>query len=123
MNGTKLVPHRPLVVALAALALLVTGAVAAWTVAIAQTHQHQHGAEPAAGGWLVNLSPEARAEAVQRQLRGFETRRGGGAHRYNEMCWGGGGGKWGYAAPMPGGVRKAVGRGRGARDPHRAGRG
>jgi len=44
MNGTKLVPHRPLVAAFAALALLAAGAVAAWTVAIAQTHQHQHGA-------------------------------------------------------------------------------
>ena len=108
MNGTKLVPHRPLVVALAALALLVTGAVAAWTVAIAQTHQHQHGAEPAAGGWLVNLSPEARTEAIQRQLRGFETTMAEVAYRYTEMYWGGVDGNWDYAAHMQQELRNAL---------------
>ena len=108
MNEGKLVPHRPLVVALAALALLATGAVAAWTVATAQTHQHQHGAEPAAGGWLVKLSPEARTEAIQRQLRGFETTMAEVAYRYTEMYWGGVDGNWDYAAHMQEELRKAL---------------
>src|SRR5262249_48823883 len=108
MNGGKLVPYRPLAVSLAALALLVTGAVAAWTVAIAQTNHHQQGAEPAAGGWLVKLSPEARTEAIQRQLRGFETTMAEVAYRYTEMYWGGVDGNWDYAAHMQEELRKAL---------------
>src|SRR5215813_4830738 len=108
MNGGKLVPHRPLVVALAALALLAAGAMAAWTVATAQTHQHQHSAEPAAGGWLVKLSPEARTDAIQRQLRGFETTMAEVAYRYTEMYWGGIDGNWEYAAHMHEELGKAL---------------
>src|SRR5215468_5495345 len=109
MNGRKLVPHRALVVALAALALLAAGAMAAWTVATAQTHQHQHGAtEPAAGGWLVKLSPDARTEAIQRQLRGFETTMAEVSYRYTEMYWGGVDGNWDYAAHMQHELGKAL---------------
>ena len=108
MNGGKLVSHRPLVVALAALALLAAGAMAAWTVATAQTHQHQHAAEPAGKGWLVKLSPDARTEAIQRQLRGFETTMAEVAYRYTEMYWGGVDGNWDYAAHMQQELRKAL---------------
>ena len=108
MNGRKLVSHRPLVVALAALALFAAGAMAAWRVATAQTHQHQHGTEPATGGWLVKLSPDARTEAIQRQLRGFETTMAEVAYRYTEMYWGGMDGNWDYAAHMQHELGKAL---------------
>src|SRR5262249_58074190 len=108
MTGPKLVSHRTLVVALAALALFGAGAMAAWRVATAQTHQHQHGAEPAAGGWLVKLSPDARTEAIQRQLRGFETTMAEVAYRYTEMYWGGVDRDWDYAAHMQHQLGKAV---------------
>ena len=108
MNGRKLVSHRPLVIALAALALFGAGAMAAWRVATAQTHQHQHGAESAAAGWLVKLSPDARTEAIQRQLRGFETTMAEVAYRYTEMYRGGMDGNWDYAAHMQEELGKAV---------------
>lgn len=91
---------RALVIALGAVVLLATGAVAAWTVATAQVHQHQHGAEPAKGGWLVKLAPDARPEAIQRQLRGFETTMAEVSYRYTEMYFGGIDGNWGYAEHM-----------------------
>ena len=102
--------HRPLVAALAAAALLAAGAAAAWTVATAQTqqHQHQHGAEAAKGGWLVKLAPDARTEAIQRQLRGFETTMAEVAYRYTEMYWGGMDGNWDYAAHMHEELGKAL---------------
>lgn len=99
---------RPLVVVLAAAALLATGAVAAWTVATAQTHQHQHDAEPVQGGWLVKLTPDERTEAIQRQLRGFETTMAEVAYRYTEMYWGGIDGNWDYAAHMHEELGKAL---------------
>jgi hypothetical protein len=98
MTRDKTSRRRPLLAALAAAALLAGGAVAAWTVATAQTHQH--GAEPAKGGWLVSLAPDARTEAIQRQLRGFETTMAEVAYRYGEMYWGGVDGNWGYAEHM-----------------------
>jgi len=100
--------RRPVLAALAATALVAGGAAAAWTVATAQTHQHQHAAEPDKGAWLVKLSPEARAEAIQRQLRGFETAMAEVAYRYGEMYWGGIDGNWGYAAHMHEELGKAI---------------
>jgi len=100
--------RRPFLAALAAVTLLAAGAVAAWTVATAQTHQHQHGMEPAKGGWLVSLAPDARTEAIQRQLRGFETTMAEVAYRYGEMYWGGVDGNWGYAEHMYGELGKAL---------------
>jgi hypothetical protein len=100
MIPKKTLRRRPLFGALVAAALFAGGAVAAWTVATAQTQQHQHGAEPAKGGWLASLAPDARTEAIQRQLRGFETTMAEVAYRYSEMYWGGVDGNWGYAEHM-----------------------
>jgi hypothetical protein len=99
---------RALVIALGAVVVLATGAVAAWTVATAQMHQHQHGAEPAKSGWLVKLAPDARPEAIQRQLRGFETTMAEVSYRYGEMYWGGIDGNWDYAAHMQANLAKAL---------------
>jgi hypothetical protein len=108
MTGEKTLRRRPLFASLAAAALLAWGAAAAWTVATAQTQQHQHAAEPAKGGWLVNLAPDARPEAIQRQLRGFETTMAEVAYRYGEMYWGGVDGNWGYAEHMYGELGKTL---------------
>ena len=99
--------RRPFVVSVVAGALLAVGALAAWTVATAQM-QHQHGTEPAKDGWLVKLAPDARTEAIQRQLRGFETTMAEVAYRYTEMYWGGIDGNWDYAAHMQEELRKAL---------------
>src|SRR5262245_17068037 len=99
--------RRPLLMALCAAALLATGA-AAWTLAVAQTHQHQHGADAPKDNWLVKLAPDARTEAVQRQLRGFETTMAEVAYRYTEMYWGGVDGNWDYAAHMQQELGKAL---------------
>ena len=108
MTRAKTSRPRALVIILGAIVLLATGALATWTVAPAQMHQHQHGAEPAKGGWLVNLAPDARPEAIQRQLRGFETTMAEVAYRYGEMYWGGIDGNWDYAAHMQENLAKAL---------------
>ncbi len=108
MSPAKQSLRRPLVAALAAAALVATGAVAARTVATAQTHQHQPAAEPGQKGWLVTLSPAARTEAIQRQLRGLETTMAEVAYRYGEMYWGGIDGNWDYAAHMHEELGKAI---------------
>jgi hypothetical protein len=107
MTRAKTSRLRALVIALGAVGLLATGAVATWTVATAQM-QHQHGAEPAKGGWLVKLAPDARPEAIQRQLRGFETTMAEVSYRYGEMYWGGIDGNWDYAAHMQENLAKAL---------------
>jgi len=99
MTRAKTSRLRALVITLGAVVLFATGALATWTVATAQM-QHQHGAEPAKGGWLVKLAPDARTEAIQRQFRGFETTMAEVAYRYGEMYWGGVDGNWGYAEHM-----------------------
>src|SRR5436309_1961636 len=74
---------------IAATGLVTVGAVAAWTVAMAQ-HQHAPSMEGMLKpDWLVKLAPAARTEAIQRQLRGFETTMAEVAYRYTEMYWGG----------------------------------
>ena len=74
---------------IAATGLVTVGAVAAWTVAMAQ-HQHAPSMEGMQKpDWLVKLTPAARTEAIQRQLRGFETTMAEVAYRYTEMYWGG----------------------------------
>ena len=98
MRGSGLI--RFMVVLLAAAGLVTLGALAAWTVA---TAQHQHASSTQATEkptWLVKLSPAARTEAIQRQLRGFETTMAEVAYRYTEMYWGGVDGNWGYAEHM-----------------------
>ena len=99
---------RLAMVILAAIGLVTLGAVAAWTVAMAQ-HQHT----PSMQGmekpdWLVKLAPAARTEAIQRQLRGFETTMVEVAYRYTEMYWGGMDGNWEYAAHMHEELGKAL---------------
>ena len=108
MTSAKTSLRHPLCAALAAAALVAAGAAAAWTVATAQTHQHQQAAEPDKGGWLVKLGPDARTEATERQLRGFETTMAEVAYRYGEMYWGGMDGNWGYAADMHEELGKAL---------------
>lgn len=100
--------RRPLFAVLAAVALVAAGAAAAWTAATAQTHQHQQAAAPEKAGWLARLAPEARTEAIQRQLRGFETTMAEVAYRYGEMYWGGVDGNWGYAEHMHEELGKAL---------------
>ena len=100
--------RRPLLMALSAAALLATGAAASWTLATAQMHQHQHGADAPKDNWLMKLSPDARTEAIQRQLRGFETTMAEVAYRYTEMYWGGVDGNWDYAAHMQQELGKAL---------------
>ena len=108
MNRGKTSQRRPLLAVLAAAALVGAGAAAAWTAATAQTHQHQQAAAPEKAGWLAKLAPEARTEAIQRQLRGFETTMAEVAYRYGEMYWGGVDGNWGYAEHMHEELGKAI---------------
>jgi len=78
------------------------GAAAGWEAVRAQGHSHSqtqsHAADP--GGWYKRLSPDARAAAIERQLRGFETTMAEVAYRYTEMYFGGIDGNWEYAAHM-----------------------
>ena len=95
-------------VILAATGLVTLGAVTTWSVAVAQ-HQHtssMQGMEKP--DWLVKLAPAARTEAIQRQLRGFETTMAEVAYRYTEMYWGGIDGNWEYAAHMHEELGKAL---------------
>jgi len=108
MTRTKRPVRRSILMALSAAALLATGAAASWTLATAQMHQHQHGAEAPKDNWLVRLAPDARTEAIQRQFRGFETTMAEVAYRYTEMYWGGVDGNWDYAAHMHEELRKAL---------------
>jgi hypothetical protein len=91
---------RSLVFGAAALALVGAGALTAWSIAVAQTHMHMHSMEKDKGGWLVRLGPDARVQAIERQLRGFETTMAEVAYRYTEMYFGGIDGNWGYAEHM-----------------------
>lgn len=108
MNRPTRPLSRPMLVALAAVTLVAAGAAAAWTAATAQTHQHQQAAAPEKAGWLVKLAPDARTEAMQRQLRGFETTMAEVSYRYGEMYWGGVDGNWGYAEHMHEELGKAL---------------
>jgi hypothetical protein len=78
--------------------LVVVGFLAGWGVAVAQSSKT---------GWLLQLGPEARMEAIQRQFRGFETTMTEVAYRYNEMYLGGMEGNWGYAEHMVTEMQKA----------------
>lgn len=97
---------RPLVLGAASLALLAVAALTAWTMAVAQTHVHSHSMDK--GGWLTRLAPEARMQAIERQLRGFETTMAEVAYRYTEMYFGGIDGNWGYAEHMGTELGKAL---------------
>jgi len=93
---------------LAATGLVTLGALAAWTVAMAQ-HQHAPSTQATEKpDWLVKLAPAARTEAIQRQLRGFETTMAEVAYRYTEMYWGGVDGNGEYAAHMHGEMGKTL---------------
>lgn len=87
-----------LVMAVAA-ALIGLGAAAGWEAVRAQSHTHSHGTMDQ-GGWYRRLSPDARAAAIERQLRGFETAMAEVAYRYTEMYFGALDGNWDYAAHM-----------------------
>ena len=108
MNASQFRRSRLLLAALAAAAVVAAGAMAAWTGVSAQTHQHQQAGAPEKGGWLVTLAPDARTEAIQRQMRGFETTMAEVAYRYGEMYWGGVDGNWGYAEHMHEELGKAL---------------
>ena len=87
-----------LVMAVAA-AVVGLGAAAGWEAVRAQGHSHMHGAmDP--GGWYKRLGSEARAAAVERQFRGFETTMAEVAYRYTEMYFGALDGNWDYAGHM-----------------------
>ncbi len=80
-------------------ALIGLGAAAGWEAVRAQSHTHSHAtADP--GGWYKRLGPDARAAAIERQFRGFETTMAEVAYRYTEMYFGGIDGNWGYAGHM-----------------------
>jgi hypothetical protein len=88
-----------LTAAIAALVGLVVGA--GGEAVRAQSHMHmQSGSPMEKGGWYLHLGPEARAAAIERQLRGFETTMAEVAYRYTEMYFGGVDGNWGYALHM-----------------------
>jgi hypothetical protein len=88
-----------LVMAVAA-AVVGLGAAAGWEAVRAQGHSHPHPPPADKGGWYVRLAPDARAAAIERQLRGFETAMAEVAYRYTEMYFGGIDGNWEYAAHM-----------------------
>ena len=88
-----------LVMAVAA-AVVGLGAAAGWEAVRAQGHSHSHTSAPDPGGWYKRLTPDARAAAIERQLRGFETTMAEVAYRYTEMYFGGIDGNWDYAAHM-----------------------
>jgi len=88
-----------LVMAVAA-ALLGLGVAAGWEAVRAQGHSHSPSPSAHKGGWYVRLTPNARAAAIERQLRGFETTMAEVAYRYTEMYFGGVDGNWEYAAHM-----------------------
>ena len=94
-------PLRAALVIASAGVLLSLAAAAGWEAARAQsrTHTHSHGAMDQ-GGWYIRLSPDARAAAIERQFRGFETTMAEVAYRYTEMYFGGIDGNWDYAAHM-----------------------
>jgi hypothetical protein len=107
-----------LAVALVALGMLVgSGLVLAW----AQGHTHDHGKDhhDHAAGWLVRLGPDARIEAIERQLRGFETTMAEVAYRYTELYWAGMDGNWEYALHMLEGMKTALATGLERRPEHR----
>jgi len=107
MNRSE-IPLRRLRVFLAAAGLVTLGAVVAWTAALAQ-HSHEKMQEAGDGSeWLVKMSPDARAKAIERQLRGWETTMAEVSYRYTEMYWGGVDGNWDYAAHMAEELQKAM---------------
>jgi len=92
---------RSLLVMAVAAALLGLGAAAGWEAVRAQGHSHSPSpgaADP--GGWYKRLGPDARAAAIERQFRGFETAMAEVAYRYTEMYFGALDGNWDYAAHM-----------------------
>ncbi|MGH7384174.1 MAG: hypothetical protein ACREKG_03260 [Candidatus Rokuibacteriota bacterium] len=96
---------RSLFVMAMASTLLGLGAAAGWEAVRAQGHHHSpshsHGAmDMDKGGWYVNLAPDARPAAIERQLRGFETSMAEVAYRYTEMYFAALDGNWDYAAHM-----------------------
>jgi hypothetical protein len=102
--------RRRLAALIAAAGLVTLGAVVSWTVAQAQ-HSHpqpqmQEMSESPA--WLVKLGPDARAKAIERQLRGWETTMAEVSYRYTEMYWGGVDGNWDYAAHMAEEIQNAM---------------
>lgn len=88
-----------LVMAVAA-ALVGLGAAAGWEAVRAQSHTHSPSQSADKGGWYVRLGPDARAAAIERQFRGFETAMAEVAYRYTEMYFGALDGNWDYAAHM-----------------------
>jgi hypothetical protein len=109
MTGRKkILERRRLLRALATVAWLAAGAGLGFTMAVAQTHQYQHAAEPTKSGWLVKLAPEPRAAAIERQFGGLAPTMAAVAYRYTEMYWGGVDGNWEYAAHMQEELRKVV---------------
>ncbi len=111
---------RSLLVIVGAGALLGIAAGAGWEAVRAQSHSHthSHGAMDK-GGWYVRLSPDARAAAIERQFRGFETTMAEVAYRYTEMYFGGIDGNWDYAAHMAMTMGNAINAGLERRPEHR----
>lgn len=92
-------PIRSSLIAAVAAAVVGLGVAAGLEAVRAQGHTHAP-ASAEAGGWYKRLGPDARAAAIERQLRGFETTMAEVAYRYTEMYFGGVDGNWGYAEHM-----------------------
>ncbi|HSB42396.1 MAG TPA: hypothetical protein VLK28_11230 [Methylomirabilota bacterium] len=90
---------RSFLIAAVAAAVVGLGVAAGLEAVRAQGHTHAP-ASTEAGGWYKRLGPDARAAAIERQLRGFETTMAEVAYRYTEMYFGGVDGNWGYAEHM-----------------------
>jgi|GraSoiStandDraft_23_1057293.scaffolds.fasta_scaffold99951_3 hypothetical protein len=99
---------RRLVGLLVAAGLVTLGAVVSWTIALAQHSHPQPQTQGESSAWLVKLGPDARAKAIERQLRGWETTMAEVSYRYTEMYWGGVDGNWDYAAHMAEELQKAT---------------
>lgn len=100
--------------------LLGIGAAAGWEAVRAQSHSHTHShAAMDKGGWYIRLSPDARAAAIERQLRGFSTAMAEVSYRYTEMYFGGIDGNWDYAAHMATTMGDAITAGLERRPQHR----
>lgn len=87
-------------------------------VAVAQ-HTHDHAHEGKGTDWLVNLTPDARARAVEQQFRGFGPTMAEVGYRYTELYFGGLDGNWDYAAHMVEEMESAIAAGLVRRPEHR----
>jgi hypothetical protein len=85
----------------------------------AAQHAHEHAHTARGSDWLVKLGPDARARAIEQQLRGFGPTMAEVAYRYTELYFGGLDGNWDYAAHMIEEIDGAIAAGLVRRPEHR----